>query len=134
MADVRAALLAAQAAVPAGARRRDDRGVATVAAVGLLVMLLVVTWISVGCVNVAVAAHRAGAAADLAALAGAQALRVGADACAAVGPVAAHNGGRVTACAVEGADVRVTVEVDTPAMVGLVWSPASSARAGPAVG
>jgi len=108
--------------------------VATVAAIGLLGMLLLVTWVSVGCVHVAVAAHRAGAAADLAALAGAQALRDGADACAAVGRVAARNDGRVTACSAEGADVRVTVEVETPTMAGLRWAPESSARAGPAVG
>ncbi len=107
---------------------------ATVAATGLLGMLLIVTAVSAGCVQVAVAAHRAGAAADLAALAGAQALRDGADPCAVVDRVAGRNDGRVTACAVQGADVRVTVEVDTPTMVGLVWSPDSSARAGPAHG
>lgn len=107
---------------------------ATVAAAGLLGLLLVVTWVSVGCVHVAIASHRAAGAADLAALAGAQALRGGADACSAVSTTAQRNGGRVTACDVEGADVRVTVEVDTPRMVGLVWSPESSARAGPVLG
>ncbi len=113
--------------------RRDD-GVATVAAVGLLGLVLVVTALCLACGHVAVAAHRSAAAADLAAIAGAQALRVGDDACAAVEQTAARNGARVTQCVVDGADVRVTVEVHTPEMVGLVWAPASTARAGPGLG
>ena len=109
-------------------RRRDERGVATVVAVGLMGLLLAVTVVAAGGTQVAVAGHRAEAAADLAALAGAQAVRVGGDGCAAAQRSARRNAGRVTGCAVEGLDVQVTVEVETPRMVGLVWSvPANGA-------
>ena len=112
-------------------RRRDERGVATVVAVAMMGLLLAVTAVAVGGTQVAVAGHRAGAAADLAALAGAQALRSGGDGCAAAERSARRNAGRVTGCVVEGSDVHVTVAVETPRMVGLVWSVPATARAGP---
>ena len=110
---------------------RDERGVATIVAVGLMGLLLAVTVVASGGTRVAVASHRAGAAADLAALAAAQAAQNGSDACAAAASVARANSGRVTACEPDGLAVRVTVAVDTPRMVGLVWSVPASARAGP---
>jgi secretion/DNA translocation related TadE-like protein len=110
---------------------RDERGVATVVAVGLMGLLLSVTVVAAGGTRVAVASHRAGAAADLAALAAAQAAQSGSDACAAAASVARANSGRVTACVPDGLAVRVTVTVDTPRMVGLLWSVPASARAGP---
>ena len=112
-------------------RPRDERGVATVVAVGLMGLLLAVTVVAAGGTRIAVAGHRAGAAADLAALAAAQAVRDGSDGCAAATRVAQANRARVAACLPDGMQVRVTVEVDTPRMVGLVWSVPASARAGP---
>ena len=114
-----------------GSSRRDERGVATVLAIGLMGVLLGVTVIAAGATRVAVAGHRAAAAADLAALAGAQAVRDGADGCAAAERSALRNQGRVTTCTQEGLEVQVTVEVQTPRMVGLVWSLPATARAGP---
>ncbi|WP_239097487.1 Rv3654c family TadE-like protein, partial [Asanoa ferruginea] len=95
-------------------RRRvaGDRGSATiwVLAVGLAFVLL-----GLACATVGVAAigrHRAQTAADLGALAGAaRSLEGPAAACARATDIAAANGGRVTACAVQGFDVIVTVEV-----------------------
>jgi len=49
--------------------------------------------------------------------------------------LSAHrNGGEVTECSVVGLDVSVTVHVDTPRVVGLVWSVPADARAGPGSG
>ena len=113
-----------------GRRRRDERGIATVVAVGLMGMLLSVTTIAVAGTLVAVTAHRA-AAADLAALAGAQAIRDSRSACAAAASSARHNGGEVSDCSVAALDVSVTVQVTTPRVLGLVWSVPADARAGP---
>jgi secretion/DNA translocation related TadE-like protein len=114
-----------------GRRRRDERGIATVVAVGLMGMLLSVTTIAVAGTLVAVTAHRAAAAADLAALAGAQAIRDSRSACAAAASSARHNGGEVSDCSVAALDVSVTVQVTTPRVLGLVWSVPADARAGP---
>lgn len=114
-----------------GRRRRDESGVATVLAVGLMGMLLAVTTIATAGTLVAVAGHRAAAAADLAALAGAHAASDSRSACAAAALSARHNGGEVSDCSVAGLDVSVTVEVTTPRVLGLGWSVPADARAGP---
>jgi secretion/DNA translocation related TadE-like protein len=77
-----------------------------------------------------IARHRAQAAADLAALAAAGRLAVGADAaCAQASVVAQAMRTAVTQCVVEDLDVVVTVEA--PVALG-VWGPAwAAARAGP---
>jgi secretion/DNA translocation related TadE-like protein len=64
---------------------------------------------------------RAGVAADLGALAGAQELLVGADAaCSAARQVVLANGAEPVECSVTGVDVMVTAEVELPAgIVGL---------------
>jgi secretion/DNA translocation related TadE-like protein len=94
-------------------------------------LLLAATAVAAGGIRVAVASHRAGAAADLAALAAAHAVREGSDGCAAAVRVARANSGRVAACVLDGLEAQVTVEVRTRPMVGLVWSVPASARAGP---
>ena len=79
----------------------------------------------------AVAAHAARAAADLAALAGAHALRAGEDACTAASGIATANRAELTVCRVDGHDVvaRAEVRVD----LGMLGSRSASAvaRAGP---
>ncbi|MBA2639366.1 MAG: flp pilus-assembly TadE/G-like family protein [Nocardioidaceae bacterium] len=112
-------------------RGRTECGLATVFALVLMGGLLAVTGVAAAGTGVAIALHRASAAADLAALAGGQALREGAEPCSAVARSAASNGARVTACAVDGVDVQVTVEVRTPTVAGLAWAVPSTARAGP---
>ncbi len=112
-----------------------ERGAATVVAVALLgVLVLVGSALSV--VGAIFVAHRgAQAAADLAALAGAaQASGSGAggDPCSAAASTAESNGASLTGCLVAGRDVRVTVAVPGPRWRGLqVTDLVAEARAGP---
>jgi len=75
-------------------------------------------------------------AADLAALAGADALRHGEDPCAVASDVAARNGADLDTCTDEGGGVlRVAVHRDAPGVARLAGSGAratAAARAGPA--
>jgi secretion/DNA translocation related TadE-like protein len=112
---------------------RGDRGAAS-----LLVVAMVGVLLLVGCALGVVAAvlvdhRRAAAAADLAALAGAAALQRGDDGCSVAATLAGANGARLLTCAVEGADVLVTVEVAGPRWLGQRADLVGRARAGPAV-
>ena len=99
-----------------------------VACLGLVVLL----GAALGVAGAMVVDHRrAQAAADLAALAGAAALADGGDGCDAAGRIAVGNGSALTDCAVEGADVRVTVVVHGPGWLGAQGDLAAQARAGP---
>jgi secretion/DNA translocation related TadE-like protein len=79
-----------------------------------------------------VARHRAGAAADLAALAGATRAVHGADACGEAERLAMANAAQLTGCEVEPGG-RVLVTVSVPVSLGRlgVFSAAARARAGP---
>jgi secretion/DNA translocation related TadE-like protein len=90
-----------------------DRGSGTVFALALsMLVVLAVTAGFVGGLAV-VARHRAEAAADLAALAGAAAVPTGTvDACAQADRVARANGGRLDSCTVAGQVVEVQVAHD----------------------
>ncbi len=109
----------------------DDTGSATVwvLAVGLVFVLAAAT-IALGAAAT-VARHRAQAAADLAALAAAMRAWDGqAAACDRAAEVSARNGARLVACALDGFDALVTVEVAPAGGAG--WADArASARAGP---
>lgn len=110
----------------------SERGAATVVTVAFAGVLLLLG-AALGVVAALVAAHRtAQSAADLAALAGAQTLAIGGDACGAAGRSAAANTARLTACVVEGREVRVGVEVEGPHWLGQSADLAAQARAGPA--
>jgi secretion/DNA translocation related TadE-like protein len=77
-------------------------------------------------------AHRgAQSAADLAALAGAQAQARGGDACAAASTVATANGATVDSCTVDGFDVLLQVTVTGPHWLGQRHDLSAQARAGP---
>ena len=112
-------------------RRRRERGASTLVVVSLAGLLL---WVgaALGVVAAMVSAHRtAQAAADLAAISGATRLADGGDACAEADAVATANGGSLTACAVDGRDVRVSVEVAGPRWLGQTGDLTAEARAGP---
>lgn len=115
---------------PARPGSRAERGSGTVLALGLGLVLVAVCWGVVLLGQALVASARAAAAADLSALAAADAergLRSGA-ACAIAREVAELNGAALVGCDVEAEAraVRVRVEVPTP------WAPAAGrARAGP---
>jgi secretion/DNA translocation related TadE-like protein len=97
--------------------------------------VLVLVGAALGVAGELVVAHRrAQAAADLAALAGAQALARGADGCARAAEVAAADGGTLTACLPAGTEVRVTVAVTGPRGLGQDADLSASARAGPGTG
>ncbi len=111
--------------------RQGERGAATLLALALTGVLVLVG-AALGVAGAMVHAHRvAQSAADLAALAGAQARGRGGDACAAAGTVAAANGARVDSCAVEGLDVRLQVTVAGPHWLGQHHDLSAQARAGP---
>ena len=102
------------------ARGRGEDGFATVFAAAAIAALLAVTVIVVDIGAAVTARHRAQAAADLAALAGARAQGDGADACAAVGESADRNEVEVIGCRVAGDEVEfvVSVEVRAPFTMG----------------
>ena len=112
-------------------RRRSQRGSATLFAVAVL-GLLVLVGAALGVVGAMVHAHRvAQSAADLAALAGARAAVRGGDACSAAGAIAVANGAVLESCAVDGFEVRLQVTVRGPHWLLQHHDLTARARAGP---
>ena len=113
-----------------------ERGSATVWVLALAGVLAVVGAAAVLVAAAVTARHRAGSAADLAALAAAGRAVIGdPDACAAAADVARGNGARLDTCTVEeGAVVAVTVAV--PVRLGPLgrYDATGRARAGPVGG
>jgi secretion/DNA translocation related TadE-like protein len=111
---------------------RGERGSATLFAVAVI-GLLVLVGAGLGVVGAMVHAHRvAQSAADLAALAGAEARGRGGDPCVAAASIAEANGATLDSCAVEGFDVRLQVTVAGPHWLGQRHDLSALARAGPA--
>ncbi|MEP7161524.1 MAG: Rv3654c family TadE-like protein, partial [Dermatophilaceae bacterium] len=117
-------------------RSAHERGSGTVLALGLMVVLCAVLLAGVALCGAVVAAHRAAAAADLAALAGAQTLSGGSDvtqACVRAATIAGAQAAEVMGCQVRGEEVEVKVSVRVPWAQALIRQPAvARARAGPA--
>ncbi len=110
---------------------RTDSGAAAVLTCACLALLITIG-AALGVVAGLVKAHRqAQAAADLAALAGAQTVQLGGDGCAVSAEFAATNGGEQVACQTMGDEVIVQVRVAGPNWLGLSADPTASARAGP---
>ena len=111
--------------------RRQGRGSATLFAVAMIGVLVLVG-AALGVVAAMVLAHRvAQSAADLSALAGAEARARGRDPCAAAAAVASANDAVLDSCAVEGLDVRVQLTVAGPRWLGQDHDLSARARAGP---
>ncbi|WP_028643532.1 Rv3654c family TadE-like protein [Nocardioides sp. URHA0020] len=113
---------------------RDQRGSATpfaIACLGLLVLLAAALGVVTAMVH---AQRRAQSAADLAALAAAQALARGQQGCVAGARIADANGAAVISCAMSGREVRLRVEVSGPRWLGQTGDLAAEARAGPVRG
>lgn len=109
----------------------DESGSAAPFAVGVIGLLLFLG-AALGVVGAVFVAHRtAQSAADLAALAGANALQVSEDPCAAASAIADRNDARLESCEVAGEDVTVTVRVEGPRWLGQPGNPVAEARAGP---
>ena len=118
-------------AQPRPARRNDiDDGSITVVAAVLIAGMLALVAVLAGVGVAAIARHRAAAAADFAALAGAVTARSGQQvACARASAVAAAGGAELDSCELAGLDVRV--QVSMPAGVFGLQATAR-AHAGPA--
>jgi secretion/DNA translocation related TadE-like protein len=111
--------------------RRSDEGSATVwiLASGLVLVLAAVAIAMAGAGTVA--RHRAQAAADLAALAGALRTWDGEQAaCQRAAEISARNGAQLVSCHLDGLDVVVAVEV-APALLAGIGVARAAARAGP---
>lgn len=98
--------------------QRDQRGVAVVLVLGMIAVLTTLALIAGAAIALVVAHRKAQAAADLAALAGATDLQAGRDGCSAAQRIAVSNGAVVASCAVEGAEVVVTVVVTASGLLG----------------
>jgi secretion/DNA translocation related TadE-like protein len=111
--------------------RRDQRGSAAVLVVALTGVLVTVAMLVAGLGGVVADQRRVEAAADLAALAGADAAQAGRDGCAAAQRTAARNGGQVRRCAVDGEVVTVVVGRESQPVWGRRFALVGRARAGP---
>ncbi|HSS67844.1 MAG TPA: Rv3654c family TadE-like protein [Nocardioidaceae bacterium] len=112
--------------------RRDERGVATVLAIGWIVVLTTVGWVGTLAATVAAAQHHADGAADLAALAAAgtaQSSRV--ERCAAAARVARANAVTLSRCQPDGLDVVVIVADEVELPWDIDGEITATARAGP---
>lgn len=110
---------------------RGENGAATVVALAMLGVLVLVG-AALGVVAAMVHAHRqAQSAADLAALAAASAVGRGGDACAMAARVAHANGARLDVCEVTGREILVEVTVSGPRWLGQTEDLRAQARAGP---
>ncbi|MFG2166127.1 Rv3654c family TadE-like protein [Micromonospora chersina] len=98
-------------------------------------MLLLVGLLGAGLGAARCARHQARNAADFAALAGAARVLEGAEeACGRAADLAAENGGRLTACRLDGLDVVATAEVRVAPLPWLARTASATSRAGPARG
>jgi secretion/DNA translocation related TadE-like protein len=113
-------------------RAGADRGAGSILVLGAVAVVLTAVSAVLTLAAGYEARHRAAAAADLAALAGAGHVRLGAEpACALARTVAAANGGVLQSCAVEGEQVIVTVAVAIVGPTRWLPDPVRRARAGP---
>lgn len=114
-------------------RSRDDGGAATVLVLAVAGLLMFLTLALAGVAGLVAAQRGVQSAADLAALAGAEALAGAGDPCAAAGRAAGRNGAVLVACTIDGTDVRVRLSLRAPDLPGPVGAPAvtAEARAGP---
>jgi secretion/DNA translocation related TadE-like protein len=109
-----------------------DDGFATVWAVGVIAMVMVLAGLVAGVGAALVTRHRAEAAADLAALSGAVHAVSGEEAaCARARWVTDHMGVSLSGCRLSGWDVTVHVAAHPPSFIGAFGPAESAARAGP---
>lgn len=111
--------------------RVDQRGSAVPLVVAALALLATVTLLIAGLGGALIGQRRAETAADLAALAGAQAASRGGDACAAAARAAGLNGAVLRRCTREGSDVWVQTLGRTAGLFGRRLTVTASAKAGP---
>lgn len=96
-----------------------DKGAGTVLSLAVLAVICFATTVGVAKAQLALAVHQAATAADLAALAGAQAM---VDPCGRATAVAAANGTQLLECQVTGGDVLVQVRRPMPSLTASLLS------------
>lgn len=96
----------------------DDRGSGTVLGIALIGVISLLGFVGVAQVQATLLSHTVQGAADLSAIAGAQAL---ADPCARAESIAQSNLVKLTRCSVAGGDVSVEVEAATPSLVAQLF-------------
>lgn len=113
-----------------GGVRGRESGAGTVLAAGLALAMLLLLAVLVGLGQAVTAAAKAGKAADLAALAAADAFRgiTPGDACKIAAEVASRNGAQLRSCAPSGDD---SVQLAVTVRSTLPWPAVAEARAGP---
>ena len=117
----------------AGCARWRDRGSATVYALAVVALLAAVALGAAAVGGAVVARHRAMSAADLAALAAADALaRIEPDPCAAAGRIASRHAVDLLQCTTTGMVVDVVVGAPVRGVLGFGLVAEMHARAGPA--
>ena len=109
---------------------RTDQGSTTIYAVAGMALLSAMALVVIFLTGALTSKHRAGSAADLAALAAAGAMRASVDPCAAAADIARRNGASLTACSVAGSSVTVEVRAPAPALLGIELEVSGAARAG----
>ncbi len=109
-----------------------ERGAASVTAVTLIGVLMLLGLAGNFMVATAAAHRGAQSAADLAALAAATTVQVGGDPCAVAAEVAHTNGVGVVGCTVDGDEVVLAVQREGPSLLGYSFEVVGRARAGPA--
>jgi secretion/DNA translocation related TadE-like protein len=113
--------------------RPDERGSGAIWTLAAVIVVLLMATVVVDVGAAVVARHRAGSAADLAALAAAERAQQGwSDGCARAARVALAAGGRLRHCVVSGAVADVTVEVPAAGLGHRLGTAVGRARAGPA--
>jgi secretion/DNA translocation related TadE-like protein len=114
---------------------RPERGSATLLGVVLLAVVVLASLVASVVASAIDVRHRAGAAADLAAVAAAEAWVQGKSACSVADTVVRRNRGRLLGCRVDAAAVAVSVEVRR-SLLGSRWSVSGqrTAWAGPVTG
>lgn len=110
---------------------RRERGSATTLAVAAMAVLLFVAVALAGLGGAVIALRSAQSAADLSALAGAETVQQGGDACGAAAVIAGRNGARLLQCSLDDEEVTVEVSVRGPRLLGKRLDVRASARAGP---
>lgn len=112
---------------------KDDRGVATVWAAGIIAVLVSMAVFGLRLGGAVIARHQAESAADLAALAGAEQVFMGERySCAQARGVTDRMGTRLVSCHLRGWDVLVDVSAQPDGWLSGFAAAAGRARAGPA--
>jgi secretion/DNA translocation related TadE-like protein len=113
-------------------RQGGDDGMATVTAVGLAAVVSAAAVVGVLLAGAVAARHRAGAAADFAAIAAAQhAVEGTAAACRSAAQIARSDGARLEMCRLAGTTAEVRVRVELPGPLARLGPARATARAGP---